>query len=62
MDHLTALHHDTKVAQARAERHGHADTAAALAGIAAMMMAMMAAQDGGAASEAPVLVAFKGRP
>lgn len=49
MDHPTALHREVKAAQAQAERHGHADA------LAAMTMASMAAQDGGAAPEAPLV-------
>lgn len=35
--HLLQLHHQARAAQAEAERRGHAATAAALAGIAAMI-------------------------
>lgn len=46
MTYPTTLYRDARMAQGQAERHGHAATAAALSGIAAMIAALEAEAHG----------------
>lgn len=60
MTHPATLYRDAKMAQEQAERHGHAATAAALAGIATMIAALEAKAHG-AQTLAGHTPSFRGR-